>query len=86
MEFGDEDVPAQSRDPERSRVKSLILLRDFFRDAIDEGVVDLSSPGIVQSLCVDGEAVSASEDIFENGRVWCVWSDVDHALESDIFI
>lgn len=91
QEFGDEDVPAQPRDPVcefpgRPRVKISVLFWDLLEDVVDERLVDFSDLGIVCSPSVDSETVFASEEVFEKGHVWCLWRDVDHALESDILI
>ena len=64
----------------------LVLFRDFLEDMVDERLVDLSDLEVACSPCVDGKTVFASEETFEKGHVWCLWRDVDHALESDIFI
>ena len=77
QEFGDEDVPAQPRDPvcefpDRPRVKMSVLFWDFLDDVVDERSVDFSDLGIVCSPRVDGETVFASKEVFEKGHVWCL--------------
>jgi hypothetical protein len=55
-------------------------------DVIVEGLVDFSDIVVVCTPRVDGKAVFAGEEVFEEDHVWCFWRDIDHALESDILV
>lgn len=63
-----------------------MLFWDFFYNVVDEGLEDPFDMGVVCVPCVDGEPVLASEEVFEEGPVWCLWRDVDRALEPNILV
>jgi hypothetical protein len=88
--LGHENVARQPTDPVRHlpecRVERLVFRRDFLSDVVDQGLVDVLDPGGVRAPSVHGKTVFLGEKVLEERDVLGLLRDVDHALETDVFV
>lgn len=89
--FGDQDVARQPTDtawhlPDGRRVELLVFRWDFLCDVVDQGLVDVLDRGGVRAPCVHRKTVLLGEEFFEQRDVLGFLRDVDHALETNVFV